>query len=80
MLRISCARQIGEEGADPKYFRGGLTRNGWKMFKMTEVETWVGGRGWGDEKNSVLDMLTWIVGGNHRVMISIRVEGTQGWQ
>ena len=36
MLRISCARQIGEEGADPKYFRGGLTRNGWKMFKMIE--------------------------------------------
>ena len=31
-------------------------------------------------KNSVLDMLTGTVGGNHRVMISIRVEGTQGWQ
>ena len=39
---------------------------------------WGWGMGQTRNRNSVLDMLTWIVGGNYWVMISIRVEGTQG--
>lgn len=39
--RISCGREIGEEGANLKYFRGGLTKNGKSPRGQRDGTSWV---------------------------------------